>query len=284
MAKLTAPKKKPARVPPVVVSFVNLKGGVGKTALSVNFAAYCGRQGLRTLLVDLDPQTNATFSCIAIEAWQKHAEEHGTVADLLGARRHTAADGVHRTAADVIIKNVFKNVDLVPSHLDLFTVDLDLAGTTARETRLRRALAEAMKDYRLVICDCPPNLTIPTQNALALSSHYVVPVSPDFLSGIGVGLLVSRVGELSDLLEQPLTHAAIVISRMGRPAQHREQTVEAIRRSFGDLVLDPIITERTAVASSAESHTPIFESRDRSAIEEFTEVCSELLSRLQLEP
>jgi chromosome partitioning protein len=72
---------------PAVVSFVNLKGGVGKTALSVNFAAYCAKENLRTLLIDLDPQTNATFSCISVEAWQKHAKDNGTVANLFGLRQ-----------------------------------------------------------------------------------------------------------------------------------------------------------------------------------------------------
>jgi chromosome partitioning protein len=109
-----------------VVSFVNLKGGVGKTALSVNFAAYCGKQNLKTLLVDLDPQTNATFSCISVNDWQKHAKSHGTVADLFGLRQHASAEGKKKTAAEVLKASVFDNVDLVPSHLDLFTIDLGL--------------------------------------------------------------------------------------------------------------------------------------------------------------
>src|SRR4051812_21116551 len=110
-----------------VVSFVNLKGGVGKTAISVNFAAYCARKKkLRTLLVDLDPQTNATFSCIDVEAWQKHAADFGTVANILGARSHTSPDDAPLDVNKVIRKNVLGGVDLIPSHLDLFTIDLDM--------------------------------------------------------------------------------------------------------------------------------------------------------------
>lgn len=187
---------------PDVVSFVNLKGGVGKTALSVNFAAYCGKLGFKTLLIDLDPQTNATLSCVSIESWQKHAKDHGTVANLLGVRQHTSAEGRKVSASDVLMKRVFKGVDLIPSHLDLFTVDLDLGSETARETKLKRAVRDILPNYEVVVCDCPPNLTIPTQNAIALSTHYVVPVSPDFLSGLGVGLLVSRVEKLSKDLEE----------------------------------------------------------------------------------
>jgi chromosome partitioning protein len=159
---------------PILLSSINLKGGVGKTTIAVNFAAYCGRKRLRTLLIDLDPQTNATFSTIGVEAWKIHAAEKGTIADLLDARLHTSAEGKHKTAQDVLSKSVFPNVDLIPSHLDLFTVDLDLAGATARERKLEKALKPILNDYEVIICDCPPNLTLPTQNALAVSTHYIV--------------------------------------------------------------------------------------------------------------
>lgn len=122
---------------PRILSCVNLKGGVGKTAVAVNFAAFCGMSGLRTLLVDLDPQTNATFSCIDLDVWEEHAAKHGTVADLLGVRGHASAEGAKRDAASVIRKEVFKGMDLIPSHLDLFTVDLDLAAATAQSENSR---------------------------------------------------------------------------------------------------------------------------------------------------
>jgi chromosome partitioning protein len=193
-----------------------LKGGVGKTTIAVNFAAHCGIHGLRTLLVDLDPQTNATLSCVSPQAWEKHATEKGTVANLLGVRQHTSAEGKEKTAEDVIMPNVFKNVDLIPCHLDLFTIDLDMSAVTARETRLRRALKDVLPKYDIVVYDCPPNLTIPTQNSLAISTHYLVPVSPDFLSALGVALLRTRVARLTAELENAIIPAGIVISRVGR--------------------------------------------------------------------
>ena len=267
-----------------IVSCVNLKGGVGKTALAVNFAAYCGASGLRTLLIDLDPQTNATFSCIEVDAWEEHATSHGTVADLLGARDHTSAEGTQKTAADVILANVFPKVDLLPSHLDLFSVDLDLSGATARETRLRRAVQPVLPNYDIVVCDCPPNLTIPTQNALALSTHYVVPISPDYLSGIGVGILLLRVAKFSSDMEHAISGAGIVISRVGRPALHREMTVAALRQRFGAQVLDEEIHERVKVSEAAAAHRPIYDMGDDAASQEFTDVSDELLRRIGLNP
>lgn len=277
-----APPKKPAaqKSETIILSCVNLKGGVGKTAIAVNFAAYCGMKGLRTLLIDLDPQTNATFSCISVEAWEKHAKAKGTVADLLGVRQHTSAEGKGKTVAGVIIKNVFQKVDLIPSHLDLFTIDLDLSSEVARETRLRRTIREVIDEYDIIVCDCPPNLTIPTQNALAASTHYVVPVSLDFLSSLGVGLLLRRIKKLSDDLENPLVHAGIVISRVGRTSYFRTQTAQTLRTAFKGMVLLAQITERVAVAELAARNVSIFQMADKSAIAEFTSFGDELLAKL----
>jgi len=264
----------------IVVSCVNLKGGVGKTTLAVNLAAYFGGRGLKTLLVDLDPQTNATFSTITPQEWEKHANEHGTVADLLGARKHTNANAKQKTLDEVVRKNIFKNVDLVPSHLDLFTIDLDMAGATARETRLKKALASSSAGYEIVICDCPPNLTIPTQNALASSSHFIVPISADFLSALGVGILLGRIKQLGQDLDQPVTLAGIVISRVGRPAYHRDDIVLQLKKQFGDGVLKNQLTERVRVAEAASKQHSVFDHADSQSVTEFTAVCYELGKRI----
>jgi chromosome partitioning protein len=264
----------------IIASCVNLKGGVGKTAIAVNFAAYCGSQNLRTLLIDLDPQTNATFSSIGVDEWEKHAAAAGTVADLFGLRNHTSAEGATKDINSIVKRDVFNGVDLILSHLDLFTIDLDLAPATARETKLRRAVQPILDDYDIIICDCPPNLTIPTQNALAMSSHYIVPISPDFLSGIGVGLLINRVKKFCEELEHQLELGGIVISRVGRPALHRESTVAAIRKTFNDAVLKSEIKERVAVSEAAAAHKPIYDMSDLNASAEFRSVSNELLRRI----
>lgn len=265
-----------------IIACINLKGGVGKTALAVNLAAYAGQQGKKTLLVDLDPQTNASVSCVGIDAWQEHADKYGSVADLLGAKSHNSAEGRKRGFREVVMEEVFDNVDLVPSHIDLFTVDLDLASAPARERRLKKALEPYVEEYDLIICDCPPNLTIPTQNALAMATHFVVPISRDFLSALGVGLLLNRVKELAEDLDNEISNAGIVISRVGRPALHREQTEQSLRETFGDLVLDPVIKERSAVSSAAEQHVSIFQTDDRAAKQEFSTVSELILKRVEV--
>jgi len=265
---------------PKILSCVNLKGGVGKTAIAVNFAAYCGMQQFRTLLIDVDPQTNATFSCIELDKWESHAKKKGTLADLFGMRAHARAEKSKRDAQDVILKDVFEGVDLIPSHLDLFTMDLDLASATSRETKLRKAIRPVEEDYDIIVCDCPPNLAMPTQNALAMSSHYIVPISPDYLSGIGVGLLIKRVEEFRQDMELDLKLAGIIISRVGRPATHRSETVAAIRKKFKKKVLSATITERVEVSKAAAEKKPIYLMKNQQAAREFETISQEILDRI----
>jgi len=265
---------------PAILACVNLKGGVGKTAIAVNFAAYCGREGMRTLLVDCDPQTNATFSCIRSEDWAEHAKRNGTIASLLGVRNITKESS--RNGADTVIKKgVFQNVDLVPSHISLFSVDLDLGGAVGRELRLRKALKPVLDNYDMVVCDCPPNLTIPTQNALAMSTHYVVPVPPDYLSILGVALLNTRIKELCDNLDHKIANAGIIVSRVGRKATYRENLVANLRTRFGKLVLSTELRERVAVPESVSLQKPIFEMGDEQASQEFSAMSQELLKRIK---
>ena len=260
-----------------------MKGGVGKTALSVNFSYYCGAKGLKTLLIDTDPQTNATFSCITVKAWQRHSAKHGTIANLMGMRRHSSANATSTDVANVIIPNVFQNVDLIPSHLDLFTIDLDLAGATARESKLKRSLIDVIDDYDLIVCDCPPNLTIPTQNALCLSTHFAVPVSPDFLSALGIGILLNRVKEFCDDMSHSLEHVGIVLSRVGRPAGHRVAITDDIRTKFRDLVVKTEIKERVVVSEAASQNKTVFDLGDKTAIAEFTNCFDELLKKMEID-
>lgn len=248
----------------------------------MNFAAFCGARGKRTLLIDCDPQTNATFSCISIEQWKEHAEKQGTIANLFELRSHTAAEDKPIDAGSTVKKNVFPNVDLIPSHLDLFTIDLDVASATARETKLSRAIKPIEKDYEFIVCDCPPNLTIPTQNALAMSSHFVVPVSPDYLSSIGIALLLKRVQKFSEELQHKLEHVGIIVSRVGRRSGYRARTVATLRSEFGPLVFTAFINERSAVSESAEKNVPIYSLGDADAAQEFKEVSVEMFNRMHL--
>jgi chromosome partitioning protein len=191
-----------------------------------------------------------------------------------------AGEPNHNNPETVIKKGVFENVDLVPSHISLFSVDLDLGSAVGRELRLRKALKPVLHQYDMVVCDCPPNLTIPTQNALAMSTHYVVPVPPDYLSVIGVALLNTRVEEMCENLDHKIINAGIIVSRVGRKATHRENLLTNLRTRFGKLVFETELRERVAVPESVSLQKPIFEMGDEQASQEFTAMSQELLERM----
>lgn len=267
-----------------IISFVNLKGGVGKTTLAVSFATYCARKGKKTLLIDVDPQTNATIWVLGFDVWEAHARECGTVADLLGVAEHKKAEGNKRRASEVLLKDAPNfSFDIIPSHLELFTIDLDLASVTLKELKLKRALEELKGQYDYIILDCPPNLTIPTQNALAVSSHYVIPTASDFLSALGIGLLINRVKKLGDELENVPELAGIVISRAGsRNSGVRDSIEQSLRLNpiFGAQMLAGKIKDRQDVIACTQECKAVFDSGNAEVVNEFDQVCRELMTRI----
>lgn len=267
-----------------VVSFVNLKGGVGKTTLAVSFAAYCARKGKKTLLIDVDPQTNASIWILGFDLWEKHAKEKGTVADLLGLTEHKKAEGKKKNIADVMISKVTSfGFDMIPSHLDLFTIDFDLASVPLKELKLKKAVADVLEKYDYIILDCPPNLTIPTQNALAFSTHYVIPTASDFLSALGIGLLINRVNTLGEALDNKPELVGIVVSRAGsRNSGVRDDIEVSLRKNttFGKDVMNGRIKDRQGVISCTQERRPVFDSGDQEIVNEFTLICDQLIAKI----
>jgi len=217
-----------------VIAFVNMKGGVGKTTCAVNVAAYLARDHQKkVLLVDLDPQTNASLSLMAEDTWLKWSNEHGTMAEVLEVEGRRKQDEPVKLA-DCIVRGVrpeLPTLDLVPSHLKLTFLDLDLAARPGRERIFGRKLEKVLPEYDLVICDCPPNLQTATQNALYASDYYVVPMQPDFLSSIGLGLLQDRLSYLRKELEFRISCLGVVFTRVRRHVAFHQDTMERLPRT-----------------------------------------------------
>lgn len=201
-----------------IISFINYKGGVGKTTLTANVAAELAFRGRRVLIVDLDPQTNLTLSFIDLNKWLDLDKNKQTIKHWYDEFLDADAD---ESLKDLIIvpekvNNVLKDmnskgyVHLISSHLELINLDMELAtrygGNTDRTIRssflrlfsmLKRGLKEVENDYDLVLIDCPPNFNIVTQNAIIASDMYVVPAKADFLSTLGIDQLVRHIDALT---------------------------------------------------------------------------------------
>ncbi|OIR08121.1 sporulation initiation inhibitor protein Soj [mine drainage metagenome] len=271
-----------------VISFVNMKGGVGKTTAAVNLAAYLARDhGKRVLLIDLDPQTNASLSLMSEQDWEKHAGEFGTMADIFQLDGHRKGDEEHFKFKACIVHDVLTQIpglDLIPSHLKLTFLDLDLASRPGRERILSRKLEKVLDDYDLVLCDCPPNLQTATQNALFASDYYIVPMQPDFLSAIGLQLLVDRLAYLQEELEFKVKCLGVLFSRVRRHVAFHQETMDRLLHEKGSRKVryfETIIPENVTLSEAPAAGLPIaLYDGSATGAEAFKALATEVLGRL----
>lgn len=215
------------------ISFINMKGGVGKTTSVVEVATLLATEHNKSVLViDLDPQTNATLSFISFSEWEK-VKDIGTIADVLGMNKGVSSRNDDFDINKAILKNVggIQNLDLIPSHLELTFLDLDLGSASAREFILQSQLKNAAKEYDFIIIDCPPNLTLAPQNALVVSDYIIVPVVPEVFAAIGLPLLINRV----NLLKKRLPHCeveflGVLFTKVKRATNLHTQQMDAVRK------------------------------------------------------
>ena len=274
-------------MPATVISLINMKGGVGKTTVAVNLAAYLARDhGKKVLLVDLDPQTNASLSLMPEKAWNAWTHEHGTMADVFELDLKRKRDEPAKLA-DCIVHSVLPEIptlDLVPSHLRLTFLDLDLAARPGRERLFTRKLAKVIDDYEIVLCDCPPNLQTATQNALYASDWFLVPMQPDFLSSVGLSLLLDRLDYLKSELEFKIRCLGVVFTRVRRHVTFHQETMERLptEKEFRRLhFFKTVIPENITLSEAPMSAKPIV-LYDGSApgAEAFRDLAGEVLARL----
>jgi chromosome partitioning protein len=182
-----------------IISFINLKGGVGKTTLTVNIAATLAKiHNKKVLVIDLDPQTNATVSLISQTLWQKiNDNEKQTLFHLFNDKLNGSSDFDLNKA---IIKDVanIKNLDLIPSSLNLVEIqdritDIGSKSFVSHIDVLKSELTPILTNYDYILIDCPPNLGAITLNGIIMSDYYIIPTTPDILSKIGISLISNRI-------------------------------------------------------------------------------------------
>jgi chromosome partitioning protein len=256
------------RVPmTTIISTINLKGGVAKTTTTVAVAEILSASfRKRVLLIDLDPQTNATTMLIGEDRWKELNENGYTLAQLFkDALDEDRGDSKHKFDLEKTRQKRVSNVDDVPT-LDLLPSSLDLIDVqdhlgSMRSGRffastpveiLRRAIRPIVDEYDYILIDCPPNLGIITLNGLRISSGYVIPVVPDILSTYGIPQIVTRVGAFSHAIGEPIEPLGIVISRYRAQSTVHRNTVQRLRAGNDAPVFDTMIPESNQIAASAE--------------------------------
>ena len=246
-----------------VFSTINLKGGVGKTTTTVAIAEFMsGVMGKRVLVIDLDPQTNATVMMIGEERWRELNVKEHTIARLF----KDALDPENKrfdfeATLQKRVSNVqeAQTIDLLPSSLDLIDVQDRLASVppgrffAVNPTELLlRAVKSHLDDYDVVIVDCPPNLGIITLNGLRISHGFVIPTIPDVLSTYGIPQIMSRVKQFADEIAETIEPFGIVITKHQSNSTVHRNTEERLRSNGNPSVFETIIPQANQFAAAAE--------------------------------
>ena len=248
---------------PDVFSTINLKGGVGKTTTTVALAEFMsGRLNKRVLVIDLDPQTNATVMLIGEEKWRKLNEREWTLARLFKDaldpenKRFDLEKTLQKKVSNV---SEARTVDLLPSSLDLIDVQDRLATVppgrfySVNPTELLwRALKSRLDDYDVVIVDCPPNLGIITLNGLRISRGFVIPTIPDILSTYGIPQILTRVRQFSGEIAEKIEPLGVIVTKFQSNSTVHRNTVKRLRANGDPRVFKSTIAQANQFAGAAE--------------------------------
>jgi chromosome partitioning protein len=219
-----------------VITVANQKGGVGKTTSAINLAASLGVLEYRTLLVDADPQANAT-SGVGIDPKEIKAGIYECLVNEIDPK-------------DLIIKTDNPNLDLIPSHIDLVGAEIELINMNNREYMMRNALSKVRDDYDFIIIDCSPSLGLVTVNALSASDSVVVPVQCEYFALEGLGKLLNTIKIVQQKLNTDLTIEGILLTMYDSRLRLSNQVVEEVRMHFQEMVFDTIIHRNTTLGEA----------------------------------
>ena len=249
-----------------IIAIVNQKGGVGKTTTAVNLAAGVGISGKKTLLVDADPQGNST-SGFGISK----KEVKTTTYELL------AGTGKLDNA---IIKSDFKNVDIVPSSMDLAAAEVDLIEIEHREAQLKMALAAASVRYDYIFIDCPPSLGLITINALNASDTVLVPIQCEYYALEGLSQLMASVRQVKRLYNPTLEIEGIVLTMYDGRLNLTGQVVSEIKKYFADKLYKTVIPRAVRLSEAPSYGMPIqYYDRRSKGSDAYTDLTKEFLKK-----
>lgn len=255
-----------------VISFINLKGGVGKTTSAVAVSEFLAEEhGKHVLLIDLDPQTNATTALIPELDWQQYDNSGQTLKQLfLDKLKHTNTFDINKAIirGTSNIHGGISRLSLLPSSLGLIELQDELAHipggnfyAVSPVDALREALSPVIDEFDYVIIDCPPNLGIITLNGINISDGYIIPVIPDILSTYGIDQIINRVAAFSKAKGIQVPPIGILVSKFRAQSNLHISKLNELRTraSTGNLppVFNTVIPEAARIAESADFSAPV---------------------------
>jgi chromosome partitioning protein len=231
------------RAYPRIVAVANQKGGVGKTTTTINLAASLAELGFRTLVIDLDPQGNATTG-LGLNPWKVEISMY----DVL--LRDVPME-------DCIDASSVRNLFVAPSNLDLAGAEVELVPAFSRELRLRRAIEPIASDYEFIFIDCPPSLGLLTVNALAAASEVLVPIQCEYYALEGLGQLLRNVDLVKMNLNPVVEVSALVLVMFDARTKLSEQVASEVRSHFKSRVCGTVIPRTVRLSEAPSFGQPI---------------------------
>ena len=221
-----------------IIAIANQKGGVGKTTTSVNLAASLGFLEKKILLIDADPQANAT-SGMGIE-----------ITDIKKGTYQILEHSIQ--ASESILKTKSPNVDLIPSHIDLVASEIELVDKESREYMLKKILKEIENLYDFIIIDCAPSLGLITLNALVAANSVIIPIQCEYFALEGLGKLLNTIKGVQKIHNKELDIEGLLLTMYDTRLRLSNQVVEEVKKHFGKMVFKTII-QRNIRLSEAPS-------------------------------
>ncbi len=250
-----------------IISFANQKGGVGKTTSCVNVAAGLGLLGYRVLLVDLDPQGNAT-SGVGIP--KKSLK--GSTRELLSAKM---------TAEEVIVETKFNNLSIVPTNTSLSSAEFDLYDFDESEYCMKRALAPVKDQYDYILIDCPPSLGVLTINAFAASDGVIVPMQCEFYALEGLSQLMITINRIKRLYNPDLNVSGVLVTMYNGRLLLSMQVMAELEKHYADQLFNTKISRNVKLTEAPGFGKPVFyHDKNSKGAKEYMEVAKELSKRI----
>jgi chromosome partitioning protein len=243
---------------------VNQKGGVGKTTTTVNLAAYLATFGKKVLLIDIDPQSNASVG-LGVDRSQIKECLYNILIEGLPSR-------------DAILKSNISNLDVLPSTPRLAGAEVELVGLEPRETRLKEALGQIKDDYDLLVIDCPPSLSLLTVNALTAADEVIIPIQCEYYALEGISQLTHTLELVRESLNPALKIRGIILTMFDPRTLLSSQVAEEARKYFGTKVFKTVIPRNVRLAEAPSFGQPIlFYDPGSKGAEAYENLCREVL-------
>ncbi len=225
-----------------IISIANQKGGVGKTTTAINLSTVLAKRNKKTLLIDTDPQGNATSGVGA----NKDSEK--SIYNVL----------IEETAIkEVIVKTNVKNLDICPSNINLAGAEVELVSMMSREMRLKEKLDEIKDDYDYIIIDCPPSLGLITLNAFTASNSVLIPVQCEYYALEGLGQLLNTIKLVKKHLNKNLEVEGALLTMFDTRTNLSRQVVDEVKRYFADKVYKTVIPRNVKLSEAPSYGMPI---------------------------